>query len=557
MFALVFRFPAGRYHATPWGRHVNEADVAWPPEPWRIVRALIASYWRKADRNCWSEDDLERLVCRLASYPPVYRLPEGPIHAHTRHYMPIPPRKTTLVFDAFAHLPKGERIVVAWPKVTLDDDLLAFVSDLAEGVGYLGRAESWAECEATTDWDTTEANCEPILDDVAVEGDLVRVIAPLPAEEYVAERKRLLGELESEVSNDVRGKQSKGHLAALEKAKQKRFGPVLPERLSDALLLDNAEYKRFGWSAPPASRMVLYPKINLGPVATRTSRSDSSTLSSGPHPTIARFLMAGRPRPRIESAVRVGETLRLAALAQFGWDDDPGTGRRIPRAPKLLSGRDEFNRPLRDAEHAHAFWLPEDADFDGDIDHLIVYARNGMDERVRQALDRLTRLWIPERRRHSRSSDDDSDGTQGRKEWRLALEGFGQPDDFAPTSPMLRRGTTWCSVTPFLASGHLKRGRYQSEVQRLLKLRGGRLAEMAEYVKVKEEKSLSVGGALQRAGHFTRSRSRGGERQVDSVGAMLRLTFPDEVEGPLALGYACHFGLGSFREDEAKAQSPG
>jgi CRISPR-associated protein Csb2 len=36
MLALAFTFPAGRYHATPWGRHVNEADVAWPPEPWRI-----------------------------------------------------------------------------------------------------------------------------------------------------------------------------------------------------------------------------------------------------------------------------------------------------------------------------------------------------------------------------------------------------------------------------------------------------------------------------------------------------------------------------------------
>jgi CRISPR-associated protein Csb2 len=43
MLALAFTFPAGRYHATPWGRHVNEADVAWPPEPWRILRTLVAT----------------------------------------------------------------------------------------------------------------------------------------------------------------------------------------------------------------------------------------------------------------------------------------------------------------------------------------------------------------------------------------------------------------------------------------------------------------------------------------------------------------------------------
>ena len=42
MFALAIRFVAGRYHATPWGRHVNEADVAWPPEPWRLLRAFVA-----------------------------------------------------------------------------------------------------------------------------------------------------------------------------------------------------------------------------------------------------------------------------------------------------------------------------------------------------------------------------------------------------------------------------------------------------------------------------------------------------------------------------------
>jgi len=42
MLALSFTFPGGRYHATPWGRHVNEADLEWPPSPWRIVRALIA-----------------------------------------------------------------------------------------------------------------------------------------------------------------------------------------------------------------------------------------------------------------------------------------------------------------------------------------------------------------------------------------------------------------------------------------------------------------------------------------------------------------------------------
>ena len=127
MFALTFSFPTGRYHATPWGRHVNEADVAWPPEPWRILRALVASYWRKGDRARWSEDTLARLMDALAEDAPIYHLPKGAIHAHTRHYMPAPV-KTTLVFDAFAHLPEGEKIVAAWPELDLDAELFSLAS---------------------------------------------------------------------------------------------------------------------------------------------------------------------------------------------------------------------------------------------------------------------------------------------------------------------------------------------------------------------------------------------------------------------------------------------
>ncbi|MDQ3151354.1 MAG: type I-U CRISPR-associated protein Cas5/Cas6, partial [Actinomycetota bacterium] len=42
---LVLTFPRGRYRATPWGRHVNEGAVELPPSPWRLLRALYAT-WR-------------------------------------------------------------------------------------------------------------------------------------------------------------------------------------------------------------------------------------------------------------------------------------------------------------------------------------------------------------------------------------------------------------------------------------------------------------------------------------------------------------------------------
>ena len=43
--SLGLRFPWGRYHATAWGRQANEGAAEWPPSPWRILRALYAT-WR-------------------------------------------------------------------------------------------------------------------------------------------------------------------------------------------------------------------------------------------------------------------------------------------------------------------------------------------------------------------------------------------------------------------------------------------------------------------------------------------------------------------------------
>ena len=87
MLCLVFEFPAQRYHATPWGHHVNEGLVEWPPSPWRIIRALLATGYTKLG---WQQvpDEMRQLVEALAAHEPTYRLPPATL-GHTRHYMPI------------------------------------------------------------------------------------------------------------------------------------------------------------------------------------------------------------------------------------------------------------------------------------------------------------------------------------------------------------------------------------------------------------------------------------------------------------------------------------
>ena len=544
MFALAFRFPAGRYHATPWGRNVNEADVAWPPEPWRLLRALIAAWRRKGDRARWSENDLARLVDTLAEALPEYRLPAGAVHAHTRHYMPTGGLangrpKTTLVFDAFLRLPERSTLVAAWPRVTLEAEAFAFASHLAGAVGYLGRAESWTECEALAEWDG-DPNCRPL--DGAPHGEPVRLLAPQTPAAYAAERQRIMNDMTSQILA-APGKPPTRR--AVEKQLDKaltskgRQAHTLPERLVDALALDTADYQDRGWSRPPAAREIVYaraPEAAPRVVARAAGRRPART--EGDLPTVARFLLAGRPLPRIEDAVRIGELMRRAALAQFGWRRDDARGRSIPLAPWEISGRDADGKPRKDPTHRHAFWLPEDADGDGWIDHVAVFIAGGMHPDIQARLDRITRLWLAGTQR-----SEDIDAEPGAvKEWRLALEGFGRPADFAGSGRIFDTSRRWRSVTPFLASGHLKATGYAGEVRRLLRRRG----LDATGVRVHELGAIEVSGTPRRAIHFHRFRSRGREVQPDAAGALLDVVLPEAIEGPLSIGYGSHFGLGLF-----------
>ena len=545
MFALAFRFPAGRYHATPWGRNVNEADVAWPPEPWRLLRALIAAWWRKGDRARWSEDDLARLIDKLAATLPEYSLPPGTIHAHTRHYMPTGGLdkgrpKTTLVFDAFVRLPARSTLVAAWSSVTLEPGAFAFASDLARAIGYLGRAESWTECEALADWDGA-VNCRPL--DGSPGGEPVRLLAPHTPGAYLADRQRIVDDMKRQLLASA-GKPLTER--AMEKKLDKelrskgRQAHTLPERLVDALALDTADYQDRGWSRPPAAREVVYaraPEAAPGVVARARGRHGTARTGSD-LPTVARFLLAGRPLPRIEDAVRIGELMRRAALAQFDWRRDEAGNRRIPLAPSEISGRDADGKPLKDPSHRHAFWLPEDADGDGWIDHLSVFVAGGMDRQVQAGLDRITRLWLAPKQR-SEEVDTEPGAV---KEWRLALEGFGRPADFAGGARIFGTSRRWRSVTPFLASGHLKAAGYAGEVRRLLRRRG----LDATAVDVKRREAIDVGGIPRRALNFHRFRSRGREAQPDAAGALLDIVLPEAIEGPLSIGYGSHFGLGLF-----------
>ena len=503
MLAIGFRFLAGRYHANPWGRHVNEADIEWPPAPWRVCRALISTWYHKADHQVFPFEELATLIDALSESQPVYELPPA-VHAHTRHYMPQWRGNTSLVFDAFARVRPQDELVMAWPELELDTGLGSLLDDLLHKMGYLGRAESWVEARLLTDDEIPETFlCRPgeqavDVDTGEIMGEVVRLLLPQPHHAYHQWR---LGFLDAGLS-DLKGK------------KKKALQQTTPESLTEALCLDTSDLQKAGWNQPPAGKFVHY----LRPVDCLRSKLAVPVAPMAPVST-ARFMLVGNPLPRIEDAVRIGERFRAALM---------GKARYVlngeDNIPPELSGHDlgPGNR------HGHAFYLPEDADADGRIDHVLLHAPDGLSAPAQRVLSRFDRL-------HDR---------QGR-EWRLVLEGMGRANSFTGDSRYAGESRMWQSVTPYLHPWFAKKrfGR-EDQIRRECSGRG-----LPEPVEITWLDSVAVKGRARRSIHFHRFRSKRGLAQPDRRGGFLRLCFAEPLEGPLALGFGCHFGLGMFQRD--------
>jgi len=553
MLAIAFTFPAGRYHATPWGRHVNEADVAWPPDLWRLSRAFIATWYRKLDGQ-FSRDQLHSLLASLAeAEPPRYRLPENVIHAHTRHYMPqaekgiravvfdaslrrtglVPdPNKkgklktdTTLIFDAFARLSPDDALVIAWQNLSLNTEQYMLLDALLVNLGYLGRAESWVEARRIDDAAEYTYNCVPTDLDVDVEtgeitGEIVRLLAPQPPTEYENFRS-------AQLTRAGIATESQGHRKKL-KSDQKRLLSTLPPEWIDAMAVDTSGLQAAGWNAPPCARTISYRrplqalKTNAEKKAPRPEDGGAKTPM-----TTARFALYGKPLPRIEDAIRIGEALRRAANAKAKF----ALSREA--LPPELSGHDlpEANR------HGHAFWLPEDANGNGAIDHLLVHTPDGLTQDAVRVLTSLRSLRRDEG-----------------EPLRLMLEGIGPASAFQAISGYTKRASTWRSVTPYLHPWHLKKrdlrdpdaafAAIEQQLRREWSMRGGDLPEIK---RIKELTEIPSGGRKLRTLHFHRFRGKRGLTQPDTHGRLLEISFAAPVQGPVALGFGCHFGLGMFQ----------
>lgn len=156
---LVLRFPSGRYHATPWARHVNEGAVELPPSPWRLLRALYAVWRTRAPEL--DEDTVHALLARLAE-PPTFHVP--------RHGV----SRGVVVFERDAELG------VHWP-FALTTSQRAALERLAGSIPYFGRADSLCAAFVSKEWEPGPHDTWKPLDvaeSVDAEAVVTSVLAP-------------------------------------------------------------------------------------------------------------------------------------------------------------------------------------------------------------------------------------------------------------------------------------------------------------------------------------------------------------------------------------------
>lgn len=511
----VFRFPGRRVHATPWNSHVNEGLVEWPPSPWRICRALIATGFAKFG---WSEGVVPReavgLIDALAEATPSYRLPSA-VTAHTRHYMPIAGGKTSKVFDTFAHV-GDQALGISWP-VDLEPDQLALLGSLLAHLGYLGRAESWVAAELV---DEEELPDHPIVGANTTGAptrpgwELVQLITPTPAADYATWRTSAVSEAMAAEGDKLTAK------------RRKQIEARYPADLWQCLTRRTSELQKAGWSQPPGSRALFY------------ERPQHALASATP-----RRRPAAKARPRVECAL-----LALASNAQRG-EVLPLMQRCLPQAELLhralvslsaqiagepcpeLTGLGVDGRPL--VCHRHVHYLPLDLDGDGRLDHCLIHSPMGLGDVARRAIERLRRTWT------KGGSGDlyvSAVGQGSRGDIGAAL--LGQRGD----PGLLELASNWISHTPFIAPRHVKKRKHSIEEQVRAEL-AERSFPVPISVEAAPRDELLAANFLK----YVRQRRDASKRPPATQPWLLRIRFAEPVPGPIAIGYACHYGLGVFR----------
>jgi CRISPR-associated protein Csb2 len=236
--------------------------------------------------------------------------------------------------------------------------------------------------------------------------------------------------------------------------------------------------------------------------------------------TVARFALSSTVLPPVTDAMPFAEMSRFAlSHCRVGNSYSPA-----------LAGKTPDRVPLAGHEHAHFFVTDEDGD--ARLDHLTVYAPCAFNRDDVEALGQLRSV-----KRHNNLPN-----------VRTILLGLGDSEDFEDIS-VFGAAKRWRSVTPFSLPRFANRGagkpprpRDLPEAQLLRELRNRNLPEPIKITRI-DAYETDQRPPIRWLEFHTRQLRK--DTQGNGL-AGFEIEFAEPARGPIALGFACHFGLGLF-----------
>ncbi len=502
-FAIALHFISGHYHATPWGRHVNEAVPEYPPSLWRLFRALVAVWKRKmSDDGQIHAEVLGSALKKLADPLPSFVLPPATL-GHTRHYLDQGKKGSAFVIDTFINMAKDTPLVVVWKNAELNEEEAQTIIKLVEKLDYLGRSESWVEGSVLSPEKipafASRINCVPFeeKEQLISDGEMVTTLVPHP-----------------------------------HRFREWDFGKKVqsPEPAWN-LLAESGDLFKEGWSDPPGSRWTQYVR----PFDCFEEKPSSHTPPvSRPH--VMRWKIQGNPLPSVQETIYVAEIVKRYLNGIYGklFDQD---------FSEIFMGKDKDGTPLQG--HQHAYYLPTDEDGDGKIDHINIYAERGFDTRELKALEQLKHIQKP----------------GGGEDLRLYLVGCWNKEEGIQHIPVFRPARHWVSVTPYIAPRHYKKRGQKKDTCSLEEFPAVTLREelqkqaypLPDIQKKERYSPISYEGNILRGKEFPwlffrqqRVLGKSHGNRTNQPGSGFELVFSEPVKGPLCFGYGAHYGMGFF-----------
>lgn len=540
MLSLRLTFPWGRYYAHPWG--LNSArlrEAEWPPNPWRLLRALAAG-WFRANGGQVPTPEVLALLDGLARQLPEIAI--GPVSfSQTVHWQPnfgaadkddkvAGTYKRTRHENHFAAT--ASPVFFCWKNLTLDKQQRSLLGDILAHVSYFGRAESLCNLEpADVDDLPGDGWCRPCLDN----GNPIRRIAENCRDVFCPD------------PQDFRAADLWSRRASRNELDPNNAPPHLVEDLlAHQPLPDGGRWVSYEMPVGWPGRWVVR-------VAKSARRISIPVL---PAPRVAqylRFSLQCRIPVPLKFTVPLAEQFRKNALVHYGRANDGAIS-------FALSGH---NRPEDvEGEHQHAFYLPLGADrarLDM-LNELHVWCPYGFTQAEIEAMMRVHRL-------------DWGSGKYAAKPVLMAIGSTVPHDCLLSVGQMTSR--IWRSRTPFVPPRYFYRGNLHGAKLKAKDAPEQQLVQCLRQTGIDatgEIRRLTPNGQAQQSippvSDWAIVRAPEGDEEFSTegvvtavhvpsastktekarrIGFFFELTFDAPVAFPMpALGHSCHYGLGLF-----------